>query len=67
MLAGPDYVEWADTQVLLQHHKAVPNPGRQSAGIFMNYFMFLTTGGGVSRLLGVQWRDDAPQALARPQ
>jgi hypothetical protein len=67
MLAGPAYVEWADAQVLLQRHKSVLDPGCQSTGIFMNYFMFLTTGGGVSRLLGVQWRDDAPQALARPQ
>ena len=67
MLAGPAYVEWTDAQVLLQRHKAVLDPGRQSAGIFMNYFMFLTTGSGVSRLLGVQWRDDAPQAIARPQ
>jgi hypothetical protein len=54
MLAGPAYVEWADAQVLLQRHKAVLDPGRQSAGIFMNYFMFLTTGGGVSRPLSVQ-------------
>ena len=43
MLAGPDYVEWADTQVLLQRHKAVLDPGRQSTGIFLNCFMFLTT------------------------
>jgi hypothetical protein len=67
MLAGPDYVEWADAQVLLQRHKGTLVPGQQSAGIFLNYFMFLTTGSGVSRSPGVQWRDDAPQAIARPQ
>ena len=43
MLAGPAYVEWTDPQVLLQRHKAVLGPGRQSTGIFLNCFMFLTT------------------------
>jgi hypothetical protein len=67
MLARPDYVEWADTYVLLQRHKSALVPGRQSAGIFLNYFMFLTTGSGVPRSLGVQCQDDAPHAFARPQ
>ena len=45
MLAGPDYVEWADTQVLLQRHKAVLDPGRERAAIFINYYMVLKTKG----------------------
>jgi hypothetical protein len=54
MLAGLDYVEWAGSQVLLQRHKNAREPGCRSSGIFLNYFMFLTSGGGVTRPLGVQ-------------
>jgi hypothetical protein len=43
MLAGPDYVEWSDMQVLLQRHKIALDPGWQSSGIFLNCFMFLTS------------------------
>jgi hypothetical protein len=67
MLAALAYVERTPAKVLLQRHKNALDGGRQIAGIFMNYFMFLTSGGGVSEPLGVQCRNHAPQALARPE
>jgi hypothetical protein len=54
MLVGLAYVEWAAAKVLLQRHKSVPDRDRQIAGIFLNYFMFLTSRGGVLGRLGVQ-------------
>jgi hypothetical protein len=54
MLVGLAYVEWAAAKVLLQRHKNVPGQNRGFAGIFLNCFMFLTSRGGVSGLLGVQ-------------
>jgi hypothetical protein len=67
MLAALAYVERAASKVLLQRHKTGLDPSQQIAGIFLNCFMFLTPRRGVLGPLGVQWRDDAPQALARPE
>jgi len=54
MLAALAYVERTPAKVLLQRHKYASAADRQIAGIFMNCFMFLTSGGGVSEPLGVQ-------------
>ena len=54
MLARPDYVEQTVAKVLLQRHKTTLAGIWQIAGIFLNYFMFLTFRDGVSGLLGVQ-------------
>ena len=67
MLATLDYVERATANVLPQRHKSAVDGKRQIAGIFMNYFMFLTSGGGVSEPLSVQCRNHAPQALPSPE